>query len=205
MGNERSVEAGSLAFSGTAKGISFSLLMGCNQMSDTRFSGCYVIVFREKSCWHAVSKAATENDLVPLLEEVADLCQQLAIPLVGVITDGQHSICNAVAHVLPRVPHQLCHFHYRSFAAKPVYEADKHAKKELKKHLRGVRPLERAVEKRDDQEAEAIRGYCLAVRSALTDDGRPPLEAPGLKLYERICAIAAELPRVSEKGACRVS
>ena len=28
----------------------------------------------------------------------------------------------------------------------------------------------------------AIRGYCAAVRSALTDDGRPPLEAPGLKL-----------------------
>lgn len=121
---------------------------------------------------------ATENDLVPLLEEVADLCQQLAIPIAGVITDGQHSIRNAVAHVLPGVPHQLCHFHYLREAAKPVYEADKHAKKELKKHLRGVRPLERAVEKRDDQEAEAIRGYCLAVRSALTDDGRPPLEAP---------------------------
>ena len=45
---------------------------------------------------------------------------------------------------------------------------------ELKKHLRGVRPIERAVEKRSDMEAEAIRGYCLAVRSALTDDGRPP-------------------------------
>lgn len=134
---------------------------------------------------------------MPLLEEVADLCQQLAIPIAGVITDGQHSIRNAVAHVLPGVPHQLCHFHYLREAAKAVYEADKHAKKELKKHLRGVRPLERAVEKRDDQEAEAIRGYCLAVRSALTDDGRPPLEAPGLKLYERICAIAASLTRVS--------
>lgn len=148
---------------------------------------------------------ATENDLVPLLEEAAGICQELAISIAGVITDGQRSIRNAVAHVLPGVPHQLCHFHYLREAAKPVYEADKHAKKELKKHLRGVRPIERAVEKRNDREAEAIRGYCFAVRSALTDDGKPPLEAPGLKLHERISAIATSLTRVSEKGACRVS
>ncbi len=35
---------------------------------------------------------ATENDLVPLLEEIATLCRRLEIPIVGVITDGQHSI-----------------------------------------------------------------------------------------------------------------
>lgn len=86
-----------------------------------------------------------------------------------------------------------------------MYEADKHAKKELKKCLRGIRPIERAVEQRQDEEAEAIRGYCLAVRSALTDDGRPPLAAPGLKLHARISATAVSLTRVSEKGACRVS
>lgn len=107
--------------------------------------------------------------------------------------------------MLPNVPHQLCHFHYLREATKPVYEADRHAKKELKKHIRGVRPIERAVEKRNDAEAEAIRGYCLAVRSALTDDGRPPLEAPGLKLYKRLSAIVASLTRVSEKGAYRVN
>ena len=148
---------------------------------------------------------ATEQDLVPLLEEVATACQALQVSIKGVITDGQHSIRKAVAHALPGVPHQLCHFHYLREAAKPVYEADKHAKKELKKHLRGVRPIERSVEKRQDEEAGAIRGYCLAVRSALTDDGRPPLAAPGIELYERITAIAASLTRVSEKGACRVS
>jgi hypothetical protein len=129
------------------------------------------------------------------VQEVID-----GIPICGVISDGQHSIRNAVQTALPDVPHQLCHFHYLREAAKPIYEADRHAKKELKKHLRGVRPIERAVEKRNDVEAEAIRGYCLAVRSALTDDGRPPLAAPGLKLHERITAIAASLTRVSEKG-----
>jgi hypothetical protein len=141
-------------------------------------------------------------DLASLLREVQ---QVVDVPIRGVISDGQHSIRKAVLAVLPDVPHQLCHFHYLREAAKPLYEADRHAKKELKKHLRGVRPIERSVEHRKDAEAEAIRGYCLAVRSALTDDGRPPLEASGLKLHERIAAIVASLTRVSEKGGCRVS
>lgn len=145
--------------------------------------------------------SACEAELASLLREVQ---QVVDVPIRGVISDGQHSIRKAVQAVLPDVPHQLCHFHYLREAAKPVYEADRHAKKELKKQLRGVRPIERAVEPRHDAEAEAIRGYCLAVRSALTDDGRPPLAAPGLKLYERITAIAASLTRVSEKGGLAV-
>jgi hypothetical protein len=142
---------------------------------------------------------ATEKDLVPLLEETASLCRELSIPIKGVITDGQRSIRNAVASALPGIPHQLCHFHYLREAAKPIAAADLHAKKELKKQVRGVRPLERALEKRTDDEADAVRGYCLAVRSALTDDGRPPLDADGLKLKERLQAISDSIGRVAEK------
>lgn len=142
---------------------------------------------------------ATENDLVPLLSEVATTCQQLHISIAGVISDGQHSIRNAVAHALPDIPHQLCQFHYLREAAKPIADADRHAKKELKKQVRGVRPIERALEGRMDEEAEAIRGYCLAVRSALTDDGRPPLEADGLKLKERLQGISDSIVRVEQK------
>lgn len=142
---------------------------------------------------------ATENDLVPLLEAVARLCESLNIPIAGVISDGQHSIRNAVARSLPTVPHQLCHFHYFREAAKPISDADRHAKKELKKQVRGVRPLERALEGRTDEEAEVVRGYGLAVRSALTDDGQPPLDAAGLRLYDRLQAIDASISRVAEK------
>jgi hypothetical protein len=142
---------------------------------------------------------ATENDLMPLLSEVATTCQQLHIPIAGVVSDGQHSIRNAVAHALPGIPHQLCHFHYLREAAKPIADADRHAKKELKKQVRGVRPIERALEERTDEEAEAIRGYCLAVRSALTDDGRPPLEADGLKLKERLQEISDSIVRIEQK------
>lgn len=146
---------------------------------------------------------ATEKDLAPLLEEAASLCRELEIPIKGMITDGQRSVRNAVASALPGIPHQLCHFHYLREAAKPIAAADLHAKKELKKQVRGVRPLERALEKRTDDEAEAIRGYCLAVRSALTDDGRPPLDADGLQLKERLQAISDSIARVAQKRGSR--
>ena len=146
--------------------------------------------------------SATEHDLTALLTEVQ---QALPVPIVGVISDGQLSIRKAVAAALPDVPYQLCQFHYLREAAKPVYEADRHAKKELKKQVRGVRPIERTLEGRTDAASEAIRGYCLAVRSALTDDGRPPLCASGLKLHERLEAISASIGRVVEKGEHRES
>lgn len=125
------------------------------------------------------------------------------MPIVGVISDGQPSIRCAVAHALPQVPHQLGHFHSLREAAKPVFEADRHAKKALKKRVRGVRPIERQLEKRPDPEAEVIRGSCSAVRSALTDDDRPPLAASGLKLHDRLTAISQSLDRVANKGPCR--
>ena len=111
--------------------------------------------------------SATQADLAVLLRTVR---QTVQVPIVGLISDGQLSIRCAVAEVFPDVPLQLCHFHYLREAAKPIYEADRHAKKELKKRVRGVRPIERRLEGRSDPEAEVVRGYCAAVRSALTDD-----------------------------------
>jgi hypothetical protein len=99
--------------------------------------------------------SATEESLVGLLEEALS---GLEVPVIGVISDGQHPIRRAVARVLPGVPHQLCQFHYLREAAKEVYEADRHAKKELKKRVRGVRPIERELEGRNDPESDAMRG-----------------------------------------------
>jgi hypothetical protein len=141
--------------------------------------------------------SATSADLAALVAEVA---ATIGVPITGVVSDGQPSVRLAVRQALPGVPHQLCQFHYLREAALPIFEADRHAKKELKKQVRGVRPIERAVEGRDDPEAEAVRGYCAAVRSAITDDGRPPLAASGLQLEARLVAVAASLARAATKG-----
>jgi hypothetical protein len=146
--------------------------------------------------------SSTQDDLAKLIGEVKEA---LPVPVAGVVSDGQDSIRKAVRRALDGVPHQLCHFHYLREAAKPIYEADRHAKVQLKKPVRGIRPIERTVEGRPDAEAEVIRGYCAAVRSALTDDGRPPLEASGLKLVDRLTAVAASLDRVGSKRGSRRS
>jgi hypothetical protein len=146
--------------------------------------------------------SARQGDLAGLLSAVKAACP---VPVAAVVSDGQHSIRKAVAAALPGVPHQLCQFHYLREAARPIYEADRHAKKELKKKVRTVRAVERRAEGRDDPEAEVIRGYCSAVRSALTDDGRPPLEASGLKLHARLTVIAGSLGRAESKGGSRRS
>jgi hypothetical protein len=140
--------------------------------------------------------SSSQEDLAMLLKEVKEV---LPVKVGGLVSDGQLSIRKAVASVFPEDSHQLCHFHYLREAAKPIYEADRHAKKELKKQVRGIRPIERSLEKGSGEEAHIVHGYCLAVRSSLTDDGHPPLSAPGLKLYDRLTQISASIERVAEK------
>src|SRR4051812_8297504 len=127
-------------------------------------------------------------DLAGLLREIAADLAAIGVPVVGVVSDGQHSIRLAITTVWPDVPHQLCHFHYLREAALPIFEADRHAKKALKKTVRGVGAIERRVGGRGDEAAQIVQGYCAAVRSALTDDGRGPLEACG-------CTIASSRSR----------
>ena len=140
--------------------------------------------------------SSTRGDLATLLCEVKEA---ISVPIRGVISDGQQTIRQAVERCLPEVPHQLCHFHYLNEAAEPIFEADRHAKTELKKLVRGVRPIERSLEGGEGEQTDAMRSYCLAVRSALTDDGHPPLCASGLKLHDRLTQISDSLARVEEK------
>lgn len=141
--------------------------------------------------------SARNQDLAALLQEVK---QALVVPIAAVISDGQQSIRKAVKAALPGVVHGLCHFHYLREAAKGIYEAERHAKKELKKQVRGVRLIERSVSDEDEPVTEVVQGYCLAVRSALSDDGHPPLDASGLKLQQRLRLIEHSLERTAQKG-----
>lgn len=137
------------------------------------------------------------EDISKMLSRVVEALPQT---ITAVVSDGQLSIRNAVAIALPNLPHQLCHYHYYKEAFKPITEADRHAKKELKKLVRGVRPIERSVADQQDPISEVVKGYCLAVRSALTDDGHPPLDAPGVRLYERLTQIHSSLEGVEKRG-----
>jgi hypothetical protein len=70
---------------------------------------------------------ASGAELAKLL--LGEVKAALPVEIRGVISDGQHSIRNAVKSALPEAPHQLCQFHYLREAARPVFEADRHAKR----------------------------------------------------------------------------
>lgn len=143
--------------------------------------------------------SSTHEDLGRLLCEVK---AGLPVSIAGVVSDGQSSIRKAVATSLPGVVHGLCHFHYLKEAARPFSDADRHAKKELKKGLRGVRVIERTTQDNHDPINSVVQGYAQAVRSALSADGRPPLATPGLDLQQRLSAIEESLENLAQKGGC---
>jgi hypothetical protein len=128
--------------------------------------------------------------------------QNVQGPRVGIGSDGHLASRGAVAEVCSAVPHQLGHGHYRREAAKPMYDADRQAKKARKKRVRGVRPIARRRAGRHAPEAAGVRGSCAAVRRALTADGRPPLDASGLKLHDRLTALTARRERGEKRGPC---
>ena len=57
---------------------------------------------------------------------------------------------------LPGVAHGLCHFHYLREAFIVIYAADRHAKKEVIKQVRGVRGIELSVASNDDPVSETV-------------------------------------------------
>lgn len=143
------------------------------------------------------SLSATHQSLAKLLESVK---ANLEVPIVAVVSDGQRSIGKAVEVALSEAVHGLCHYHYLKEAAKDIYEADRHAKQELKKQVRGIRPIEHSLADEADPMSQVVQDYCQAVRAALSEDGRAPLASLGLKLQERLSAIEQSLERLGPKG-----
>ena len=137
------------------------------------------------------------QDLAPLVAEI----KKIGVPILGLISDKQSSICLAFEKELPGVPHQLCQYHYLRDLAGPVCEADRKLKKQLKQRVRGIREVERQVAQKQDDEARMTRGYCLALREVLRDDGKYPLEPAGITLYDKLLQIDASLSRAIAQRA----
>ena len=141
--------------------------------------------------------SSTQDDLAKLLGEVK---AALAVPIAGVVSDGQDSIRKAVEEGPRR----------RAPSTLPVPLPPRGGQAGLRGGPPRQGPAEEESPRHPADRAEGrgparmprprtIRGYCAAVRSALTDDGRPPLEASGLKLRDRLAKVAASLDRVGGK------
>lgn len=132
-------------------------------------------------------KSSAAADLQSFIDPVI----KLGFPIIGIVSDGQRSIQMAMETLLPDVPRQYCQYHYLKDIAKPVVEKDRKLKTAIKKNLRGVRDVEKKADKQDSLESEVAKDYIAAIRSVLLEDGNPPLNLPGMRIYENIKAIQA--------------
>jgi hypothetical protein len=152
-------------------------------------------------------RSTTANDLARLLEPVREFSKRHGVPVVGVISDAESNARNAVKKMWPRVPHQLCQLHYTTNLAKPLLELDSTARKELRKPFRQLRTLERALpkvacaESLSVNDCNALEGLFLTIRSIIKDNGRPPFDPPGIKLFDRLVKLRQKVRAMArQKG-----
>lgn len=92
-------------------------------------------------------QSADKTSLATLISEI----KALGIPVKGVISADQRSIRLAVKHELPGTPHQLCRFHFLCNTARPICEMDRALKVDLKKKVRGIKPVEQNASYKTDK------------------------------------------------------
>jgi len=149
-----------------------------------------------------------------LFERARDLAARIGKPVRCWISDKQNAFVSSVLTVFPGVPHRYCANHFLRDAAKPVLEADSHAKVQMRRKVRGLRDIERRMLlARDKQETstatprdpqteqattpatdapviseagQVVLDYCAAVRGILNDDQGGPLHPPGVRMAEAL-------------------
>jgi hypothetical protein len=180
----------------------------------------------QKRVWFAEALiSATADEVRRLIAKAKEWAESLGKPVGLWLSDKQDAFVTGIAAEFPDVPHRYCDNHFLRDVAKPVLEADSHAKVQMRKKVRGLRKIEQAALKHaaetsktamvDDPEAtaEVIAGlsntptpeadsasavvldYCAAARGILNDDQGGPLHPPGLRMAEALDDVRASIQR----------
>lgn len=142
-------------------------------------------------------KSSASQELMGMIQPILDW----GYPIQGFISDGQQSIRLAIEKIAHDIPYQYCQFHYFKDIAKPLVEKDRKLKTNIKKKLRGIRDIERKIENSSSEnfEEEIASDYISAIRSVLLEDGKPPFELPGTRVFERTKAIKDSIEKCLDK------
>lgn len=99
-----------------------------------------------KRVWFAealISSNATE--VRRLLVQARHWAERLGKPIKLWLSDKQDAFVTGIAAEFPGVAHRYCANHFLRDVAKPVLDADSHAKVQMRTKVRGLRAIERAV------------------------------------------------------------
>jgi hypothetical protein len=80
-----------------------------------------------------------------LLSKARDWAAQLGLPVQLWLSDKQDAFVKGIAAEFAGVPHRYCANHFLRDLAKPMLEADSHAKVRMRSKVRGLRTIEREV------------------------------------------------------------
>jgi hypothetical protein len=179
-----------------------------------------------KRAWFAEPLlSATEDEVRRLITKAKEWAESLGMPVGLWMSDKQDAFVTGIAAEFPDVPHRYCDNHFLRDLARPVLEADSHAKVQMRKKVRGLREIERAVlrrrkaETKDDLTSDApeatgtapaaanlsaavvdpadsvVLDYCATVRGVLNDDQGGPLDPPGLRMAAALHEVQESLRR----------
>jgi hypothetical protein len=97
--------------------------------------------------------SATADEVRRLIVKAREWAEGLDKPVALWLSDKQDAFVTGIAAEFPEVPHRYCDNHFLRDVARPVLEADSHAKVRMRKKVRGLRTIEQAVLARPKAEA----------------------------------------------------
>ena len=137
----------------------------------------------QKRVWFAEALiSATAAEVQRLIAKAKEWAQSLDKKVVLWISDKQDAFVTGIAAEFPGVPHRYCDNHFLRDVAKPVLEADSHAKVQMRRKVRGLRTIEQAVLKRqraavEDSPATTAPEATLTVTAELASPGPPAADS----------------------------
>src|SRR5260221_1827827 len=103
---------------------------------------------------------------------------QLGLPVHLWLSDKHDAFVTGIAAECPGVPHRYCVHHFLRDLAKPMLEAESHAKVKMRRTVRGLRTIEREVL---PQRRPIAAEVPAVVPVARTPAGAPPAVVPAAR------------------------
>jgi hypothetical protein len=111
---------------------------------------------RGKRVWFAEALlSATAPEVQRLIATAKEWAASLGKTVGLWVSDKQDAFVTGIAAEFSGVPHRYCANHFLRDVAKPVLEADSHAKVQMRRKVRGLRKVEQAIIEHQHRAAEA--------------------------------------------------
>jgi hypothetical protein len=128
----------------------------------------------QKRVWFAEALlSATADEVRRLILQAKQWAEALGTTVALWVSDRQDAFVTGIAAEFPDVPHRYCDNHFLRDVAKPILEADSHAKVRMRKKVRGLRAVERAVLQRRRTEASQGHGSPSDPEAPTPEDAGP--------------------------------